>query len=288
MNALSHVGALLLLAVMAGSVSAQVPATARRAYPEGFISGRVTNGTAPEAGVWVIAETKETNTPFIKIVVTDDQGRFTLPQLPDCHLQRVGARLWPAGLRQGQRAGPATPISNSRSKSRRPARRRQGLSRRLLAVAAGGAGSRQLPRHRRQGYRWQWLPARHPEPGRLDASLQEGLQLLPPAGQPDHPHPHAHEFRAAGFQVARGCLAVSHHARRARHQHAGRLRAVRLGGHGKDDGRLDARGGSRRSAADAAAAAGHRAQRRGDAVGHRWSAGFHARRNRHRQEQAHA
>ena len=52
-----------------------------RAYPEGFITGRVTS-TAPEAGVWVIAETKETNTPFIKIVVTDDQGRFMLPELP--------------------------------------------------------------------------------------------------------------------------------------------------------------------------------------------------------------
>ncbi len=59
------------------------PATARRAYPEGFISGRVLNGTNPEAGVWVIAETHETNTPFMKIVVTDEPGRYTLPQLPN-------------------------------------------------------------------------------------------------------------------------------------------------------------------------------------------------------------
>jgi len=36
----------------------------------------------PEAGVWVIAETKDLLTNFIKIVVTDDQGRFMLPDLP--------------------------------------------------------------------------------------------------------------------------------------------------------------------------------------------------------------
>ena len=36
----------------------------------------------PEAGVWVIAETKELGTPMIKTVVTDDQGRYLLPELP--------------------------------------------------------------------------------------------------------------------------------------------------------------------------------------------------------------
>src|SRR4249919_2238597 len=75
-------GFLLALATIVGAAFAQAPAPARRSYPEGFISGRVTSGAGPEAGVWVIAETKETNTPFIKIAVTDDQGRFTLPQLP--------------------------------------------------------------------------------------------------------------------------------------------------------------------------------------------------------------
>ncbi|MBK9252702.1 MAG: carboxypeptidase regulatory-like domain-containing protein [Proteobacteria bacterium] len=71
------------LALLTWAVQAQAPASAKRAYPEGFISGRVLNGAGPEAGVWVIAETQETNTPFVKIVVTDDAGRFTLPQLPD-------------------------------------------------------------------------------------------------------------------------------------------------------------------------------------------------------------
>jgi hypothetical protein len=40
------------------------------------------NGGKPEAGVWVIAETKSLPVPFRKIVVTDDQGRFLLPDLP--------------------------------------------------------------------------------------------------------------------------------------------------------------------------------------------------------------
>jgi hypothetical protein len=36
----------------------------------------------PEAGVWVIAETNELQTKLIKIVVTDDQGRYVIPDLP--------------------------------------------------------------------------------------------------------------------------------------------------------------------------------------------------------------
>jgi hypothetical protein len=79
---LLRAGLSLAFATMAGSAMSQAPSPVRRAYPDGFITGRVLQGSAPEAGVWVIAETKETNTPYIKIVVTDDQGRFTLPQLP--------------------------------------------------------------------------------------------------------------------------------------------------------------------------------------------------------------
>ena len=32
--------------------------------------------------MWVIAETTETPTKFAKIVVTDDQGRYVVPDLP--------------------------------------------------------------------------------------------------------------------------------------------------------------------------------------------------------------
>ena len=47
------------------------------------IGGVVTGPNGPEAGVWVIAETAELPTKFNRIVVTDDQGRYVLPDLPD-------------------------------------------------------------------------------------------------------------------------------------------------------------------------------------------------------------
>ena len=46
------------------------------------VGGIVRSSKGPEAGVWVIAETKDLPTPYVKIVVTDDQGRYLLPDLP--------------------------------------------------------------------------------------------------------------------------------------------------------------------------------------------------------------
>src|SRR5262245_53579619 len=46
------------------------------------IGGVVTGPKGPEAGVWVIAETHELPVRFIRIVVTDDQGRYVIPDLP--------------------------------------------------------------------------------------------------------------------------------------------------------------------------------------------------------------
>ncbi len=49
------------------------------------IGGVVTSPNGPEAGVWVIAETTELPTRFRKIVVTDDRGRYLIPDLPKAH-----------------------------------------------------------------------------------------------------------------------------------------------------------------------------------------------------------
>ena len=49
----------------------------------GVIEGKVQSSNGSEAGVWVIAETDDLPTHFIKIVVTDDGGRFLLPELPE-------------------------------------------------------------------------------------------------------------------------------------------------------------------------------------------------------------
>jgi len=46
------------------------------------IGGVVTGASGPEAGVWVIAETADLPTRFVRIVVTDDRGRYVIPDLP--------------------------------------------------------------------------------------------------------------------------------------------------------------------------------------------------------------
>ena len=50
--------------------------------PSGVITGVVAGPHGPEAGVWVIAETNDLPTKYRKIVVTNDQGKFLLPELP--------------------------------------------------------------------------------------------------------------------------------------------------------------------------------------------------------------
>src|SRR5215216_5232546 len=67
------------VAFAGSAVYAQRGAVAAR----GYITGTVQSTQGPEAGVWVIAETKDLPTNFIKIVVTDDSGRFVVPELPN-------------------------------------------------------------------------------------------------------------------------------------------------------------------------------------------------------------
>jgi hypothetical protein len=47
------------------------------------LGGVVTGPNGPEAGVWVIAETTDLPTRFVRIVVTDDRGRYVVPDLPN-------------------------------------------------------------------------------------------------------------------------------------------------------------------------------------------------------------
>jgi hypothetical protein len=56
------------------------------------IGGVVTSAKGPEAGVWVIAETIDLPTKFAKMVVTDDQGQYLLPDLP-----KANYNIWVRG-----------------------------------------------------------------------------------------------------------------------------------------------------------------------------------------------
>src|SRR5262249_34408042 len=73
-------GALLLSS--STHVSAQQSAPVGVTVGDSDLGGIVTSANGPEAGVWVIAETTDLPTKFVKIVVTDDQGRYVLPELP--------------------------------------------------------------------------------------------------------------------------------------------------------------------------------------------------------------
>ena len=71
---------------------AKTTGKSRYVSPPGYITGVVQGEKGPEAGVWVIAETKELQTGMIKTVATDDQGRFVLPELP-----AVNYKVWARG-----------------------------------------------------------------------------------------------------------------------------------------------------------------------------------------------
>src|ERR1700760_2111305 len=78
------VAALALTACLAMpviSAQAQQPAAAV-SIGDRDLGGVVIGPKGPEAGVWVIAETHDLPTRMNKIVVTDDQGRYAIPDLP--------------------------------------------------------------------------------------------------------------------------------------------------------------------------------------------------------------
>ena len=75
-------GALLAAALPLGYMAGSQPALGEVRIGTNSIGGTVTSTRGAEAGVWVIAETHEFQTRFAKIVVTDEAGRFLLPDLP--------------------------------------------------------------------------------------------------------------------------------------------------------------------------------------------------------------
>jgi hypothetical protein len=81
------VAALLLCPIAALQAAGSEPRTAATE-----IGGTVTSAHGAEAGVWVIAETRDFPTRFAKIVVTDEAGRYLIPELPQAKY-----RVWVRG-----------------------------------------------------------------------------------------------------------------------------------------------------------------------------------------------
>jgi hypothetical protein len=81
----SAIAAIALMACLAAgfvSFSAQQKPAAQVTIGATDLGGVVTSSKGPEAGVWVIAETTDLKTKFAKAVVTDDLGRYVIPELP--------------------------------------------------------------------------------------------------------------------------------------------------------------------------------------------------------------
>src|SRR5262245_30906429 len=75
-----------------GGASAQQSGAPSVAIDGDDLGGVVRSAKGPEAGVWVVAETTGLRTKFAKIAVTDDQGRYVVPDLP-----KVNYNVWVRG-----------------------------------------------------------------------------------------------------------------------------------------------------------------------------------------------
>lgn len=73
-------------------ISDQSRASSATSWDADDIGGTVSSAAGPEAGAWVIAETTDLPVTFSKIVVTDEQGRYVVPDLPTATY-----RLWVRG-----------------------------------------------------------------------------------------------------------------------------------------------------------------------------------------------
>src|SRR5262245_36238135 len=73
---------ILIAILLLANGHAQQPARDAVPIDDDDIGGVVTGPNGPEGGVWVIAETHDLPVRYIKSVVTDDRGRYVVPDLP--------------------------------------------------------------------------------------------------------------------------------------------------------------------------------------------------------------
>ena len=175
------------------------------------IGGVVTGPKGPEAGVWVIAETRDLGVRYIKSVVTDDRGRYVVPDLPAASYV-VWARGY--GLVDSPRdvAKPGQILNITAIASALARRRRPLLPGHLLVLDAEDPGRRRV---RRQGRR------------HLGALIAAAVDLVD------------EEHRLRRLPSARPAVHAHHpaSARHLRHRRRGLEAAGAVGPVGRDDAR---------------------------------------------------
>jgi hypothetical protein len=91
----SKIAVIVLATCVTGAfalVKAQQRPAVEIAIGSSDVGGVVTSTNGPEAGVWVIAETADLPTKFAKMVVTDELGRYVIPELP-----KANYNIWVRG-----------------------------------------------------------------------------------------------------------------------------------------------------------------------------------------------
>ncbi len=116
------------------------------------IGGVVTGANGPEAGVWVIAETTNLATRMIRIVVTDDQGRFVVPDLPKANYD-VWVRGYGLVDSSKTRSAPGQTLNLKAVPAPNPSAAAQYYPAQVLVRHAAGTPEERLPGHRRKGQR---------------------------------------------------------------------------------------------------------------------------------------
>ena len=95
-------GIVALIAACASQMGGEPSTGAAVRIDNDDIGGVVTSANGPEAGVWVIAETRDLPTRFARMVVTDDQGRYVVPDLPNGDLRHVGSWVRAGGFAKSE------------------------------------------------------------------------------------------------------------------------------------------------------------------------------------------
>ena len=201
----------VVAAVIAGSLAAQQSGTVKVKSDE--IGGVVSSANGAEAGVWVIAETTDLPTRYIKEVVTDDQGRYLIPSLPTA-TYTVWARGYGLVDSPKLQTRPGKQVDLKPSVAPDTESRRAILSSELLVRHAGYPEGERISGH---GTSRERDFAEHQDAGPVAAPDQDRqLRIVPPVGQPIHAH-HSRACSATSIRLRRpGCGACSRDKRARR------------------------------------------------------------------------